>query len=128
MATVVALDTSALMLPVEVDIRLFDELERLLGAVDPIVPAAVQLELGRLAEAGGRDGRAARVGLTLAQSRCRAVSTDATPADDAVLELATGGSAAYLVTADRALRDRALQADVPVVGPRAGQRLVVHRP
>ena len=44
------LDTSALMLPIEHDIRLFDELERLLGAVDPIVRSRLQDELLELQE------------------------------------------------------------------------------
>jgi len=43
--TTVALDASALMAPVERDLRLFDELDRLLGAVDPVVPGAVLEEL-----------------------------------------------------------------------------------
>ena len=41
----VVMDTNALMMPVECDVRVFEELERLLGAVEPVVPEAVVAEL-----------------------------------------------------------------------------------
>ncbi|MFW6448400.1 MAG: PIN domain-containing protein [Halobacteriota archaeon] len=128
MATVVALDTSALTMPVELDVRLFDELERHLGAVDPVAPAAVRLELERLADGRGRERTAARVGLALLDRRCRVRETEATVADDAVLELATTGPATHLVTADRELARRALDSGATVLSPRGGQHLAVERP
>ncbi len=128
MPAVVALDTSALTAPVELDLRVFDELERLLGAIDPIAPSAVERELHGLAEGGGDVGRAARVGLALVADRVRIVESTAAVADDAVLELATDGPATHLVTADRALVERALAAGVPVVSPRAGQHLAIESP
>jgi hypothetical protein len=90
------LDTNALMMPVECDVRLFDELARLgYGDATLLVPEPVLAELDALAGVGdadrpgtgGQERVAARVGRDLAE-RCRPVATDATYADDAVVELA----------------------------------------
>lgn len=92
----VILDTNALMMPVECDVRLFDELARLgYGDATLVVPEPVLAELDALAGVGdadrpgtgGQERVAARVGRDLAE-RCRSVPTDATYADDAVVELA----------------------------------------
>ncbi|MFB6296033.1 MAG: PIN domain-containing protein [Halobacteriales archaeon] len=125
--TTVALDASALMAPVERDLRLFDELDRLLGAVDPAVPDAVVEELDRLAGSGGEEGRAARVGRDLA-ARCRTIDTNEQNGDDALVSLAEAGEAAYVVTADRGLRDRLLDAGASVIGPRGSATLAVTEP
>ena len=126
--TTVALDTSVLMAPVERDLRVFDELDRLLGGYDLVVPAAVRRELAALAEANaGLAGRAAAVGADLT-GRARAVETEAEDADDALLELATSGAADLVATLDRPLRDRALAAGVPVVGARGRGTLEVIEP
>ena len=122
-ATVI-LDTNALMAPVERDLRLFEELERLLGpAVTPIVPAPVADELQRLATGGGRAATAAGVGRSLLQ-RCEVVPTEAAYADDAVVELAAAHGG-YVVTEDRALRDRLGSQAVHVIGIRGSDRLEV---
>ncbi len=106
------LDTNALMMPVELDVRLFDELERLTGCspavLDLLVPRAVVDELDRLSGGSDAQARAARVGRDLAD-RCQAVETDEQYADDAVLALATARDA-LVVTNDRPLRTR-LRAD-----------------
>lgn len=111
--TQVALDTSALMMPVELDVRLFDELERLLDDYETTAPQAVLEELRRLSEKGGEEGTAANVGHDLATERCLVVDTEASYADDALVELARGGVVDYVVTNDRPLRDRVLEASVP---------------
>ncbi len=126
--TRVAVDTSALMLPVELDIRLFEELERLLGAVTPLVPALVLAELEHLESDGGRPGTAARVGVSLIEERCTVVETEANEADDAVLELARTGQAAYVVTADRELAERVRAAQRPVITPRGRRQLAIQPP
>ncbi len=120
------LDTNALMMPVECDIRLFDELDRLRGGQTPLVPRPVERELEQLADGGGEPARAARVGLDLL-GRCERRETAADYADDAVLELAlaTGGPA---VTNDRPLRDRLLDADIPVIGLREKNKLALTQP
>ena len=53
------MDTSALMMPVECDVRVFDELDRLLGDVEFVTPAAVIAELDRLATGAGEEATAA---------------------------------------------------------------------
>jgi len=80
MVDAVALDTNALMMPVELDVRLFDELDRLLGGTsggdgsagfEPVVPQSVVEELRRLSESGGEEGIAASVGHDLATAAAR---------------------------------------------------------
>lgn len=122
-----ALDTSALMAPVELDLRVFDELNRLFGSVSPIVPKAVLAELDRLAGTSGRESRAARVGRDLAE-RCRIVDTNEQDGDDALLELAATGETEYVVTTDRPLRDRLLETGTPVIEPRGSQTLKLTEP
>lgn len=125
---VVAVDTSALMLPVELEIRVFDELERLLGDVEAVVPAQVVDELERLRSDGGTTGRAARVGLELLEASCTVVDGEAPTVDDAVIALALEGPAGYVVTADRELAARARSAGVPAITPRGRRRLSVQPP
>ncbi|RZV11464.1 SSU processome protein Utp24 [Natrinema hispanicum] len=124
----VALDTSALMMPVELDVRLFDELERLLDAYEPILPQAVLEELRRLSEKGGQEGTAATVGHDLATERCLVVDTEASYADDALVELAREGGVDYVVTNDRPLRDRVLEASRPVIALRGRNKLAITQP
>ena len=66
-APIVALDTSVLMAPVEANVRLFEELDRLLGTHRTVVPSAVRSELDRLADGSGTEATAAAVGADLAR-------------------------------------------------------------
>jgi rRNA-processing protein FCF1 len=118
----VVLDTNALMMPVECDVRLFDELDRLREEATPVVPRPVERELRGLAEAG----RAARVGHDLLE-RCELRETGADYADDAVLELALAADAPA-VTNDGPLRDRLLDAGVSVIGLRGKNKLALTQP
>ena len=126
--TRVALDTSALMMPVELDVRLFEELERLLDSFEPTIPQAVLEELWRLSEKGGQEGTAATVGHDLATERCLVVDTEASYADDALVELAREGTVDYVVTNDRPLRDRVLEASRPVIALRGRNKLAITQP
>ncbi|GAB3023008.1 PIN domain-containing protein [Natronobiforma cellulositropha] len=128
MTTQVALDTSALMMPVELDVRLFDELDRLLDGYEPTAPQAVVEELRRLSEKGGTEGTAANVGHDLATERCLLVDTTASYADDALVELAEEAVVDYVVTNDLALRDRVLEAGRPVIALRGRNKLAITRP
>ncbi|SFS40364.1 PIN domain-containing protein [Halostagnicola kamekurae] len=128
MASRVALDTSALMMPVELDVRLFDELDRLLGEFEPTTPQSVVEELRRLGEKGGTEGTAASVGHDLATDRCLVVDTEESYADDALVELAREGAVDYVVTNDRPLRDRVLEARRPVIALRGRNKLAVTQP
>ncbi|WEL18520.1 Twitching motility protein PilT [Halorhabdus sp. SVX81] len=120
------LDTNALMMPVECNVRVFEELDRVIGETDLVVPEAVVAELDRLSDGGGEEATAASVGRDLVE-RCRVVDHDATNADDAVLELARELEA-YAVTNDGPLREALLAADVPVIGLRGRNKLAITQP
>ena len=125
----VALDTSALMMPVELDVRLFDELARVAEGYDAVVPEAVVEELRELsAGGGGIEGTAASVGYDLAVDRCERVDTEASYADDALVELAAEERVDAVVTNDQPLRDRVLDANVPVIALRGTNKLDITRP
>ena len=128
MTTRVALDTSALMMPVQLDVRLFDELERLLDAYEATAPQPVVEELRRLSEKGGTEGTAATVGHDLAIERCLIVDTEASHADDALVELASEGAIDHVVTNDLPLRDRVLETNVPVIALRGRNKLAITQP
>ena len=123
----VVLDTNALMMPVECDVRVFDELDRLLSAPDCVVPRAVVEELEKLADGRGKEATAASVGADLVE-RCDVRETDAEYADDAVLELARAVDATHAVTNDAELRHRLLDAGVSVIGLRGKNKLGITQP
>ncbi|MEF8776395.1 MAG: twitching motility protein PilT [Haloarculaceae archaeon] len=123
----VILDTNALMMPVECDVRLFEELERVLGGGECVVAEATIEELEALVGGAGEEATAASVGLDLA-ARCGVRSTDASYADDAVLELAREDDADVAVTNDAPLQDRLLDAGVPVVSLRGNDKLAINHP
>ena len=123
---VVGLDTNALMMPVECDIRVFDELDRLFGpAAELVVPSAVLEELDSLAGGHSEAATAASVGKDLA-GRCRVVETNVSYADDAIVELATDGELDYVVTNDAPLRDRLRSHGVHVVSRQGETTLGIH--
>lgn len=123
----VAMDTSALMMPVELDVRVFDELERLLGDFECVVPRAVRDELSKLSDGGsGEEAVAANVGADLAADRCRTVEHEASYADDALVELAPEFD--YVVTNDGPLKERVLDAGTPVIHIRGRNKLAISKP
>ena len=123
----VVLDTNALMMPVECNVRLFDELDRLLDRPELVVPEAALAELEKLAGGAGEEATAASVGLDLAE-RCHHRETDAAYADDAVFELAQADDVTHVVTNDRPLRERLLEAGVSVISLRGGSKLTINQP
>ena len=125
---VVGLDTNALMMPVECDIRVFDELDRLFGpAAELVIPSAVLDELDSLAGGHSEAATAASVGKDLA-GRCRVVETNVSYADDAIVELATDGELDYVVTNDAPLRDRLRSHGVHVVSRQGETTLGIRSP
>ena len=124
---IVALDASALMAPVEANVRLFEELDRLLGTYEAVVPTVVRSELDGLQSGAGAAATAAGVGADLA-TRARTVETDASYADDALVELAETGRVDYVVTNDGPLAKRVLAADAPVIGLRGRNTLGITEP
>jgi len=123
----VLLDTNALMMPVECDVRLFEEVERLLGEVEYLVPEAVVEELEKLSGQASEAARAATVGRDLAD-RCTTTATDAGYADDAVLEVAERPDVTHVVTNDEPLQARLLDAGVSVISLRGQHKLAVKQP
>ncbi|MHB9287264.1 PIN domain-containing protein [Halobacteriales archaeon Cl-PHB] len=120
----VLLDTNALMMPVECNVRLFDELERVLDDTECVVPAAVVDELEKLQDGAGEEATAASVGRDLAD-RCAVEETAADYADDAVVELARTGEFSHVVTNDEPLQARLRAESVPVIGLRGGNKLAI---
>ncbi|WP_336336146.1 twitching motility protein PilT [Haloarcula brevis] len=121
------LDTNALMMPVECNVRLFEELDRVVGTAEYVVPAAVREELAKLADGAGAEATAASVGQDLLD-RCTVRETTADYADDAVLELARGDDATHAVTNDTPLKRRLLDAGVPVISLRGRNKLGITQP
>lgn len=117
----VVLDTNALMMPVECDVRVFEELERLVGETTYLVPRAVVEELRKLSAGDGAEATAASVGLDLTE-RCTIRETDADYADDAVVELAREEDA-HAVTNDKPLQRRLQDAGVSVIRLRGQNKL-----
>ena len=123
----VVLDTNALMMPVELDVRLFDELDRIMPpGYELFVPEAVLNELATLSSGRGKEATAASVGADLAE-RATPVEHEAAYADDAVLEVARE-LGATVVTNDRPLRDRLFEAGIPVIGLRGHNTLERNEP
>jgi rRNA-processing protein FCF1 len=123
----VVVDTNALMMPVESGVRLFDELDRLLETPTLVVPEAVVEELEKLADGAGEEAKAASVGLDLAE-RCERRTTEASYADDAVIELAEREDATHVVTNDGPLKERVLDAGVSVISLRGRSKLAITQP
>ncbi len=118
----VVLDTNALMMPVECNIRVFEELRRLLDDPDCVTPRAVVDELAKLADGASEEATAASVGLDLV-GRCRVQETTAEYADDAVIELAQADDVTHVVTNDKPLQQRLRDADVSVISLRGKNKL-----
>ena len=126
MVAAVAMDTSALMMPVESDVRVFEELSRLLGDYECAVPRAVRDELTKLSSGASAEAVAASVGADLADDRCRLVDHEASYADDALVELAPEFD--YVVTNDGPLKARLLEVGASVIHIRGRNKLAISQP
>jgi rRNA-processing protein FCF1 len=122
------LDSNALMTPVEVGVRTFAELDRLLGEYETVVPEAVLAELDRLSSGGGEAAKAAGVGADLARRECETVRHGAGYADDAIVEVGRRAEIDYAVTSDMPLRGRLLEANVPVICLRGRTKFEITQP
>lgn len=121
----VLLDANALMIPGRYRIPLFDEITDLVGSCEPIVLTSVLKELEGIARGCGSSGRAARLGLTLAQ-RCSIVEDGGLQerVDDAIVSFAQEHRT-VVVTDDRALRRALMNNRVPVISVRARKKLAL---
>lgn len=124
----VLLDANALMMPSQFQIDLFDELRMLLGSYEPVVLPGVIHELEGLSRAKGRDGAAARLGLSLAE-QCAVVESadlESTSVDEQVIEYAAKKSC-FVVTNDRRVRDALFARGIGVISLRNQKKLELLR-
>ena len=124
----VLLDANALMMPSQFQIDLFDELRMLLGSFEPIVLSGVMHELSGLSRAKGRDGAAARWGLTLGE-KCTVVESadlESQSVDAQVIEYAAKNSC-LVVTNDRQVRDALFARGIGVISLRKQKKLEILR-
>ena len=101
-----------------------------IDGVTLVVPAAVVRELEELSGSHGGEAVAASVGADLAGERCRTLPHKEGHADDAVIEIATDRRAVieYVLTNDRALRERLHTRGVPVICLRGHDQLTITNP
>ena len=116
------MDTNALMLPYQFGINLEKELTRLLGMCRIIVPVTVVEEMERLAEKGGKVGRAAQLGLSIIKKRGFRLMETENRGDDGVIETALKMEAA-IVTNDKELKKKAKELQLPIIYLREGEKL-----
>ncbi len=124
----VLLDANALMMPAQFQIDLFDELRMLVGSFEPVVLSGVLQELTGLSRAKGRDGAAARCGLTLVEKCTIAQNVDlhAGSVDAQVIEYATQNKC-LVVTNDRRVRDALFAQGIGVISLRNQKKLEILR-
>lgn len=119
-------DTSFLMRAAELGRDMLAAVEEKLGAkVVPVVPSFVASEIERLASLNNAKARKARVALEICRrAELAAVDASGRSVDDALLEAAKNLGIPVL-TSDRSLRRKLLDAGVAVVyvGPKGGVRL-----
>jgi uncharacterized protein len=114
---VVLVDANALLLPFTSHFRLEEEVYLKVDGARILVPSSVLGELERLAARGNATARAARE----FARRFEVVPTE-TLGDDALVELGRQLTA-WVLTGDRALRTRLLEARIPVLFPRGKSHL-----
>ena len=124
----VLLDANALMMPSQFQIDLFDELRMLLGSFEPVVLSGIMHELAGLSRAKGRDGAAARWGLSLGE-KCTVVESgdlESVSVDAQVIEYATKNSC-LVVTNDRRVREALFARGIGVISLRKQKKLEILR-
>jgi rRNA-processing protein FCF1 len=114
---IVLVDANALLLPFTSHFRLEEEIYGQVDGARILVPSSVLGELERVADRGNANARAARE----FARRFPVVLTEI-PGDDALVDLGRRLSA-WVLTGDRALRSRLLEAGVPVLFPRGKSHL-----
>ena len=120
----VLLDANALMMPAQFRIDIFDELHMLLGSFEPVILSGVVMELTGLSRAKGRDGGAARYGLSLAAKCTITESGDlqSGSVDEQVIEYAVRNTC-MVVTNDRHIRDELFTRGIGVISMRNQKKL-----
>ncbi len=119
----VILDSSSIMMPFEYSINLEDELTRLLGKTNILIPKPIVEELIYLSKNGkGRKKRLAKPALELIKNY-KTIDSEG-KGDDSVLFLAKKLKA-IVVTNDRELRNRAKKESLQTIYLRGKKRLVL---
>ncbi len=122
---IVILDSSAIMMLFEFSIDLENELVRLLGSYDVVVPKTVlkELELLSKKESDGKKKMKAKASIKLIE-KYKIFDVKSENADDSIIELAkeTNG---VVVTNDTELRKRLKELSVPTIFLRAKKKLVM---
>ncbi len=116
------------MMPAQFQVDVFDELNMLLGAFEPLVLSGVMRELEGLSRERGRDGVAARCGLALAE-KCTVVDCGdlkSSSVDAQLIEYAAR-NACTVVTNDRYVRDALFARGICVVSMRNQKKLEIMR-
>jgi rRNA-processing protein FCF1 len=114
---VVLVDANALLLPFTAHFRLEEEVNGQVEGARILVPSSVLGELERVASRGNPNARAARE-----FARRFEVAVTDFQGDDALVNLGRR-LRAWVLTGDRALRSRLLEAGVPVLFPRGKSHL-----
>ncbi len=114
---VVLVDANALLLPFTSHFRLEEEVYGQVDGAQILVPSSVLGELERIAERGNTKARAARE-----FARRFEVALTAVQGDDSLVDLGRRLKA-WVLTGDRALRVRLLEAGIPVLFPRGKSHL-----
>ncbi len=122
----VLFDANALMMPLEMGVDLFSEVQTLVGAFEPVIPTEVRAELAGLARQQGRRGAAARFGLSLA-ARCAEVPLGPERTVDAGISAYARSHDCLVATSDRELRRSLLRDGVPVIALRGPRRVTLER-
>ena len=124
----ILLDANALMMPAQFRLDLFDEIRALVGGFEPVVLPGVVQELTGLCRAKGKDGAAARFGLSLSEQCTVADAGDILPGtvDEQVIDYAVRHKC-LVVTNDRGVRDALLDHGIGVISMRNQKKLEILR-
>lgn len=115
-------------MPAEFHVDLFSELRNILGGFEPIVLQSVLQELEGLSRAKGRNGAAARLGLTIG-NQCTVAEDEGESAgsvDARVVAYAVRHNC-MVVTNDRGVRDDLLSRGIGVISMRKQKKLELLR-
>ena len=116
------------MIPAEFRIDLFDQIQTLVGGFEPIVLSRVIQELEGLSRIKGRQGSAARLGLTLGKN-CSVADVDdlmTGTVDEQVIEYAVRHDC-LVVTNDKRLREILFARGIGVISMRKQKKMELLR-